>query len=252
MIATVGPNDVVARLGGDEFVVALINPPKDMAAISETMHRIRTAIAEPVELESRSFRITSSFGAAIYPNHGESVETLLANADAAMYRAKEVGRRRARRLHAGDQRQAARACDAAQRTAQVGAEPRFRPPLPAPGRFAQRQGVRGRSADPLAPRSARPGAAGQVHFAGRGIGLHRRDRPVGAPRSMPAEQSLAGRRPAADRHQRQRLSAPVPRGPHRRRRRRRAARERDGAEISRAGVDRKPDHAGRRSARSRR
>jgi diguanylate cyclase (GGDEF)-like protein/PAS domain S-box-containing protein len=91
MIAAVGPNDVVARLGGDEFVVLLVDPPKDLAAISETMHRMRLAIAAPVELESRSFRVTSSFGAAIYPNDGETVETLLANADAAMYRAKESG-----------------------------------------------------------------------------------------------------------------------------------------------------------------
>jgi diguanylate cyclase (GGDEF)-like protein/PAS domain S-box-containing protein len=91
MIAAVGPKDIVARLAGDEFVVLLIDPPKDVAAISETMHRMRSATAEPVELESRSFRITGSFGAAIYPSDGATVETLLANADAAMYRAKESG-----------------------------------------------------------------------------------------------------------------------------------------------------------------
>ena len=91
MVAAVGPNDEVARLGGDEFVVLLIDPPKDAAAIAATLHRVRSAVVAPVELEGHSFRITSSFGAAIYPKDGETVETLLANADAAMYRAKESG-----------------------------------------------------------------------------------------------------------------------------------------------------------------
>jgi diguanylate cyclase (GGDEF)-like protein/PAS domain S-box-containing protein len=91
MVAAVGPNHIVSRLGGDEFVVLLIDPPKDMAAIDATLHRIRSAVVAPVELEGRSFRITSSFGAATYPRDGETSETLLANADAAMYSAKESG-----------------------------------------------------------------------------------------------------------------------------------------------------------------
>jgi diguanylate cyclase (GGDEF)-like protein len=92
MVAAVGPNDEVARLGGDEFVVLLIDPPKDAPAIGAMLHRIRSAVVAPVELDGRSFRITSSFGAAIYPMDGGTAETLLANADAAMYRAKDVGR----------------------------------------------------------------------------------------------------------------------------------------------------------------
>ena len=86
----------------------LIDPPKDMAAISETMHRIRAAIAEPVELEGRSFRITSSFGAGdLSQSTATSVETLLANADAAMYRAKEFGRRQSRQ---STRRRSTRSC----------------------------------------------------------------------------------------------------------------------------------------------
>jgi diguanylate cyclase (GGDEF)-like protein/PAS domain S-box-containing protein len=91
MIAVLGPHDIVARLGGDEFVVLLIDPPKNMQRIGATMNRLRAAIGESVELDGRGFRITGSFGAAIYPNDGDTVETLLANADAAMYRAKESG-----------------------------------------------------------------------------------------------------------------------------------------------------------------
>ena len=91
MVAAVGRDDVVARLGGDEFVVLLIDPPRDEAAIGATLHRIRSAVIAPVEIEGRNFRITSSFGAAVYPRDGDTAETLLANADAAMYRAKEAG-----------------------------------------------------------------------------------------------------------------------------------------------------------------
>ena len=91
MVAAVGPNDIVSRLGGDEFVVLLIDPPKDTSTIGAMLHRIRSAVVAPVELDGRSFRITSSFGAAIYPRDGGTAETLLANADAAMYSAKESG-----------------------------------------------------------------------------------------------------------------------------------------------------------------
>ena len=91
MVAAVGPNDIVSRLGGDEFVVLLIDPPKDRPTIGAMLHRIRSAVVAPVELDGRSFRVTSSFGAAIYPIDGGAAETLLANADAAMYSAKESG-----------------------------------------------------------------------------------------------------------------------------------------------------------------
>ena len=126
-----------------------------------------------------------------------------------------IGRRRPGVLRAGDQRQSARAPDAARRIAQRRSEPGFRSALSAAGRSAQRRSVRGRSADPLASPAARPGAAGEVHPDRRGIGADRADRRLGVARSLPAEQGVAGRRPAADRGQRQRLGASVPREPHR-------------------------------------
>ena len=91
MVAVIGPSDLMARLGGDEFVVALIDPPKDTAPIGATLHRIRTAVIAPVEIEGRSFRVTGSIGAAIYPRDGATAEALITNADAAMYSAKESG-----------------------------------------------------------------------------------------------------------------------------------------------------------------
>jgi len=91
MVACVKATDTVVRLGGDEFVIVLFNQPKSEDVVSATLQKIQAAIAEPVQLEGHTFRVTSSFGVANYPNDGTDAETLLANADAAMYRAKEIG-----------------------------------------------------------------------------------------------------------------------------------------------------------------
>src|SRR5206468_12651380 len=80
------------RLGGDEFVIVLFDQPMDAEAIAATVQKIRAAIGQPVRLEGHDLRVTSSVGVAIYPNDGGAVDTLLGNADAAMYRAKENGR----------------------------------------------------------------------------------------------------------------------------------------------------------------
>jgi predicted signal transduction protein with EAL and GGDEF domain len=82
----------VARLGGDEFVVVLPDQPKNAESISETVQKIQAAIAEPVRLEGHDIRVAVSIGIANYPDDGVDAETLMANADVAMYRAKEVGR----------------------------------------------------------------------------------------------------------------------------------------------------------------
>ena len=92
MVDCVRATDTVVRLGGDEFVVVLFDQPKNADVISETVQKIRAAIAEPVRLEGHELRVTSSLGVATYPDDGRDADTLLANADAAMYRAKEVGR----------------------------------------------------------------------------------------------------------------------------------------------------------------
>jgi diguanylate cyclase (GGDEF)-like protein/PAS domain S-box-containing protein len=92
MVNCVRATDTVVRLGGDEFVVVLFDQPKNADAISKAVQKIQAAIGEPVRLEGHDLRVTSSIGIANYPDDGVDADTLMANADAAMYRAKEVGR----------------------------------------------------------------------------------------------------------------------------------------------------------------
>ena len=92
MVECVRVTDTVVRLGGDEFVIVLFDQPTNVDLISETLQKIRTAIAEPVHLGEHRLRATASIGIANYPKDGAIPDTLLANADAAMYRAKEFGR----------------------------------------------------------------------------------------------------------------------------------------------------------------
>jgi diguanylate cyclase (GGDEF)-like protein len=92
MASSVRETDTVVRLGGDEFVILLVDQPHSPELITATLQRMRALIAEPVHLAGRTLHVTCSVGLAIYPSDGRDIETLLSNADAAMYRAKEVGR----------------------------------------------------------------------------------------------------------------------------------------------------------------
>jgi len=92
MVDCVRAIDAVVRLGGDEFVILLVDQPEGSDAISATLNKIRMAIAEPITIEGRPFHITCSMGVATYPHDGSDAETLLTNADAAMYKAKDAGR----------------------------------------------------------------------------------------------------------------------------------------------------------------
>ena len=59
---------------------------------ADTAQRLLNAIAQPVTLEEQEFHLTASIGIAAFPNDGQSVQTILKNADVAMYRAKEHGK----------------------------------------------------------------------------------------------------------------------------------------------------------------
>ena len=93
MVDCVRATDTVVRLGGDEFVVVLSDQPKSADAISADRAKdFNRRSPSRFASNGHDLRVTGSIGIANYPDDGVDAETLLANADAAMYRAKEVGR----------------------------------------------------------------------------------------------------------------------------------------------------------------
>ncbi|MGZ4106746.1 MAG: putative bifunctional diguanylate cyclase/phosphodiesterase [Tumebacillaceae bacterium] len=85
------PQDTVSRIGGDEFTVILPNI-QDMREVEQIAQQIITTLAKPYELEQTEFFITASAGLSVYPDDGNDGETLIKNADTAMYTAKERGK----------------------------------------------------------------------------------------------------------------------------------------------------------------
>lgn len=87
LLARVRHSDTVSRIGGDEFVV--LSPECGQPAIAAALAtKLLRALAEPFELADTSLVIRASIGIALYPENGQRPDTLLANADAAMYQAK--------------------------------------------------------------------------------------------------------------------------------------------------------------------
>jgi len=83
--------DTVGRVGGDEFVL-ILNDQSNEEVIFRAMQRISAKVAEPIVIDGKELYVTCSAGISLYPQDGPDVDTLLKNADAAMYRAKEHGR----------------------------------------------------------------------------------------------------------------------------------------------------------------
>ncbi len=86
--------DTAARLGGDEFVALLNNVASEKDATVVTQKILKLGI-EPFTIDGHELFVTCSIGIAFYPKDGEDAETLLKNADAALYRAKDQGRNNA-------------------------------------------------------------------------------------------------------------------------------------------------------------
>lgn len=89
--AAVRTDDTVARLGGDEFVV-LLPRVRDERSLAEVAIKLREELLLPYMLEDMPLHISPSMGIAVYPDDGDTPSTLIKNADAAMYLAKEKGR----------------------------------------------------------------------------------------------------------------------------------------------------------------
>jgi len=82
--------DVVSRQGGDEFIILIRNATK--TATAQIAKRILTELGQPHRLNNYEVYSTPSIGISMFPDHGQTIETLVKHADAAMYKAKEKGK----------------------------------------------------------------------------------------------------------------------------------------------------------------
>jgi diguanylate cyclase (GGDEF)-like protein/PAS domain S-box-containing protein len=83
--------DTVARLGGDEFLI-MLTQVKDLPDVAVAAERLMDAMTAEFVVEGHSLNVSCSIGVSIFPEHGTDCETLIKNADAAMYGAKDSGR----------------------------------------------------------------------------------------------------------------------------------------------------------------
>ena len=91
LLECVRSTDTIARLGGDEFTV-ILEDCADMQVVTRTCERILESLAEPLLIDGTEISLGCSIGVSLYPSDGHSAQSLLQNADSAMYKAKERGR----------------------------------------------------------------------------------------------------------------------------------------------------------------
>lgn len=91
LISCVRHEDVIGRIGGDEFVIVLPYTDKGFPAATVAQHVLH-ALSQPFQIDELDLSISASVGISFFPQHGTDVDTLLHNADLAMYQAKETGR----------------------------------------------------------------------------------------------------------------------------------------------------------------
>ena len=91
LVHCVRAEDTVARMGGDEFTILLADLG-DRRGASPVAQKVLEAVRHAVQVDQHELYVTTSIGIAIFPDDGADAETLLKNADRAMYRAKDLGR----------------------------------------------------------------------------------------------------------------------------------------------------------------
>jgi diguanylate cyclase (GGDEF)-like protein len=90
--AQVREAEMIARLGGDEFIVALSDRCDGSRSVFATIERIQAALAQPFSLSGVQLQVSASIGVSSFPADGADAQTLLKNADIAMYGAKQRGK----------------------------------------------------------------------------------------------------------------------------------------------------------------
>ncbi len=100
LLACMGPDDTIARYGGDEFVL-VVAESADGTRLDHVLAHIGQVLERPVLLEDIELQVEVSVGVAFYPEHGMDAETLLKNADLALYDAKTNGRNSVHRFIPG-------------------------------------------------------------------------------------------------------------------------------------------------------
>ena len=91
LVGCVRAEDTVARMGGDEFTI-LVSNTTDRRAAGIVAQKVLETVAHPAVVDGHELFVTTSLGISMFPDDGTDAETLLKNADRAMYRAKEAGR----------------------------------------------------------------------------------------------------------------------------------------------------------------
>lgn len=91
LLQTVGPDDIVARMGGDEFAM-LFKHIQGVESVERTARNILESMRQPCHFDGEEVHVGISIGIALSGRDGDDADTLLRNADAAMYSAKSAGR----------------------------------------------------------------------------------------------------------------------------------------------------------------
>jgi two-component system cell cycle response regulator len=91
LAAAVRQEDTVARLGGDEFVIALWELIH-ADGLARLVSKVIQAVSQPYVINGHTVSVTTSVGVSIYPTHGDDADTLMKNADLALYEAKRAGK----------------------------------------------------------------------------------------------------------------------------------------------------------------
>jgi len=91
LLEKIRSEDTLARLGGDEFVI-ILNEVRDTESVINIVEKIVASFNDPFKLSEFEVNTTVSIGICMFPNDGADVDSLMKNADAAMYKAKELGR----------------------------------------------------------------------------------------------------------------------------------------------------------------